>query len=117
MSINHFILTDEQWDFIQPLLPGHKRIGRPRADDRKTLDGILYVLRTGCRWGDLPREYGAYSTCWTRLRQWEAQGVWERIWQAILSILDDQEKLEWAQAFLGGSFIPARKRARAANDW
>ncbi len=61
-------LTCEQWKRLEPLLPPGKRCGRPRADDRKTLDGILYVLRTGCRWADVPREYGSPVTCWRRLR-------------------------------------------------
>jgi transposase len=102
-------LTDEQWSLIAPHLPAPKRTGRRRADDRKTLEGILYVLRTGCRWCDVPREYGSSTTLWRRLRQWEGAGVWERVWRAMLSSLDAQGKLEWAQAFLDGSFVPAKK--------
>jgi transposase len=49
-------LTDRQWTFIQPLLPPHARTGRPRADDRRTIEGIVYILITGCRWQDLPHE-------------------------------------------------------------
>jgi len=52
-------LCDEQWEHLEPLLPPPRHRGRPRADDRKTLNGILYVLRTGCRWQDVPREYGS----------------------------------------------------------
>jgi len=92
MSVRQGELTDEQWALIQPLLPPPKPTGRPRADDRRTLEGNLYVLRTGCRWRDLPQAYGAPTTCWTRLRQWEAQRVWERIWRVLLSTLDAQGK-------------------------
>lgn len=106
-------LSDAQWALIQPLLPLGKTTGRPRADDRKTLEGILYVLRVGCRWKDLPRYYGAYSTCWTRLRRWEKSGVWERVWRHILSTLDQKGKLTWSQAFLDGSFVPAKRGERA----
>ena len=102
-------LSDAQWAIIQPLLPPPAKTGRPRADDRRTLEGILYLLRTGGRWGDLPREYGAPTTVWRRLRTWEAQGVWEHIWRAVLATLDAQGKLVWAQAFLDGSFVPAKK--------
>lgn len=56
--------TDAQWAIIQPLLPPPARTGRPRADDCKTLEGILFVLRSGCRWQDLPRRYGAPTTVW-----------------------------------------------------
>ena len=103
-------LTDEQWERIRPLLPPpRKGRGRPRADDRKVLNGILYVLRTGCRWEDVPREYASPAICWRRLRQWEQDGTWERIWRALLSTLDEQGKLEWSRAFLDGSFIPAKR--------
>ena len=103
-------ITDEYWRRLEPLLPPPRRgRGRPRADDRKTLNGILYVLRTGCRWGDVPTKYGSPTTCWRRLRAWEENGIWERIWRLLLAWLDEQGKLQWARAFLDGSFVPAKK--------
>jgi hypothetical protein len=107
-------LGDEQWELIAPLLPKHKRRGRPRAEDRRTLNGILWVLRSGARWKDLPPKYGSRSTCDRRLRQWQEQGVWERIRLKFLSTLDYQAKLDWSEAFLDGSFVPAQKGARIA---
>jgi len=101
-------LTDGQWAFIQPLLPPPARTGRPRADDRRTLDGILYVLITGCRWQDLPCEYGAPTTAWRRLKRWGGEGVWECIWRAALAALDQLGQLDWTMAFLDGSFAPAK---------
>lgn len=101
--------TDQQWAFIKPLLPPPARTGRPRANDRRTLEGILYILITGCRWQDLPREYGAPTTAWRRLKRWGEEGVWERIWRATLAQLDQQGKLDWSMAFLDGSFAPAKK--------
>ena len=83
--------------------------GRPRADDRKVLCGILHVLRTGCRWKDMPREHGSYVTAWRRLRRWQEEAVWTGIWQAFLASLDEQGKLMWTRAFLDGSFVPAKK--------
>ena len=102
-------LPNEQWERLEPLLPPRKKRGRPRADDRRTLNGVLYVLRTGCRWEDVPREYGSPSTCWRRLKAWEEDGTWERIWRSLLTLLDDQDKIEWVRAFLDGSFVPAKK--------
>jgi transposase len=103
-------ITDEYWRRLEPLLPPPRRgRGRPRADDRKTLNGILYVLRTGCRWEDVPTKYGSPTTCWRRLRAWEENGIWERIWRLLLARLDEQGKLQWARAFLDGSFMPAKK--------
>ncbi|HET8907929.1 MAG TPA: IS5 family transposase [Ktedonobacterales bacterium] len=124
--VRDLALTDEQWRRIKPLLPAARKEGRPRADDRRTLEGILYVLRTGCRWGDLPPEYGSGVTCWRRLTQWEADGTWERVWKTLMSTLDPQAKLAWARAFLAGTIVPVRRggherpvplrRARRATD-
>ncbi len=100
---------DQQWAFVQPLLPSPARTGRPRANDRRTIDGILYILITGCRWQDLPRQYGAPTTVWRRLKRWGEEGIWERIWCATLANLDQQSKLDWSMAFLDGSFAPAKK--------
>src|SRR5215469_1106910 len=102
-------LTDKQWAFIHPLLPRPARTGRPRADDRRTIEGILYVLVTGCRWQDLSREYGAPTTVWRRLRRWSQEGIWECIWRAALAFLVAHGGLDWSMGFLDGSFAPAKK--------
>src|SRR5215468_10775397 len=95
-------LTDGQWTFIKPLLPPPARTGRPRANDRRTIEGILYVLITGSRWQDLPRDYGAPTTVWRRLKRWGEAGVWERVGRAALAQLDRAEQLDWSIAFLDG---------------
>jgi transposase len=102
-------LTEAQWAFIRPLLPPPARTGRPRADDRRTIEGILYVLITGCRWQDLPCDYGAPTTVWRRLKRWGETGIWERIWRAALAALDVHGHLDWTMVFLDGSFAPAKK--------
>lgn len=110
--MNRHAVTDDQWAILEPLLPKRKtRIGRPPADSRRVIDGILYVLKTGCAWMDLPREYGPYSTAFRRFNQWSADGTWDRVWRTLLSLLDEQEQLDWARAFLDGSFVPAKKGA------
>jgi hypothetical protein len=63
-------LSDGEWEVIRPLLPPRATVGRPRIDDRLVINGILYVLVTGCRWMDLPAKYGSYKTCWDRFRRW-----------------------------------------------
>jgi transposase len=68
------------------------------------------VLVTGCRWQDLPHEYGAPTTGWRRLKRWREDGVWERIWRAALVALDLRGKLDWTMTFLDGSFASAKKR-------
>lgn len=102
-------LTEAQWRRIAPWWPRAAKTGRPRANDRATLNGILWVLRSGARWQDVPRQYGSPTTCWRRLVTWQLIGTWTRIWQALLASLDAQDRLRWSQAFLDGSFVPAKK--------
>ena len=123
------MLSDAQWEKIEPLLPRPKRRrrGRPPKDPRVVLEGILWVLKTGARWRDIPRELGVSSSvCWKRLQQWDQQGVWLRIWRAFLSELDRRGRLDWQESFLDGSFAPAKKgatesakpnAARARSGW
>jgi transposase len=106
-------LSDEQWAKLEPHLPKVKSRGRPWADNRRVLEGILWVLKTGARWRDLPREYPSASTCWRRLRQWEEKDVWLKIWRQFLGELDQRGKLDWSESFLDGSFAPAKKGATA----
>lgn len=71
--------TDAEWERISPLLPRSARTGRPRADDRRTVSGILHVLQTECRWQDMPSTYGSYVTAWRRYRAWESSGAWNLV--------------------------------------
>jgi transposase len=79
-------LSDFEWDVVRPFLPPMSRVGRPRADDRMVLNGILYVLTTGCRWMDMPLEYGSYKTTWKRLKKWQEMGIWDSMFKALASL-------------------------------
>ena len=89
--------------------------GRPPKDDRKVLEGILWILRSGARWQDLPEEFPSPSTCWRRLRDWEGQGVWLTIWRAFLAELNQHGQLDWGESFLDGSFASAKIGARKSE--
>lgn len=104
-------LSDRQWSLIEPMFPRQDftKGGRPRADDKRTLEGILWILRTGAQWNELPAKYGNPMTCWRRLKRWEKQGVWKRIWRKLLAILDKEGKIEWEVSYLDGTFAPAKK--------
>jgi len=111
-------LTEEQWKKIEPLLPvvkRSKRGGRPSAENRACLEGIIWVLRSGARWKDLPAKYPSPSTCWRRLRDWEEQDVWLDIWRRFLGELDEQGRLDWEETFADGSFAPAKKGVPASE--
>lgn len=122
-------LTDEQWRKVEPLLPKNKRGlkgGRPRVDNRACFEGVMWILRTGARWKDLPPEYPSPATCWRRLNEWEQLGVWENVWMEFLKQLDDRGVLEWDECFIDATFMPAKKgasplaphaRARAQSAW
>ena len=104
-------LTDKQWAVLEPLLPRQDftKGGRPRVSDRKTFNGIVWILRTGAQWSELPRRYGAYPTVWRRLKRWEEDGTWERIWKRLVVILSKEDKLLLSVGMVDGTFAPAKK--------
>ena len=108
------LLTDEQWELIEPLLPEGRRRkdnrGRPWASNRACFEGILWILQTGAAWRFLPDEFPSPATCWRRLKQWQdetsagrlASSVGRPGWGMLL---------KWDETFLDGSFAPAKKGA------
>lgn len=112
-------VSDELWEKIAPFLPPERAGsagGRPRRNNRDVLEGILWVLKTGAPWIDLPQGYPSSSTCWRRLAKWKEDGVWLKIWQAFQGALDKRHKLDWKGFFVDRSFSPAKKAAlRRAN--
>ena len=123
MATAPWIVSDELWERIEPLLPKVERRfrfpGRKRLPDREALQGILFVLHTGIAWRHLPAElgFGSGSTCYRRLDEWQRAGVWERLHQLLLSQLRAAGELEWARAVADSSHVQAKKgaprRARA----
>src|SRR6195256_2578297 len=81
-SIMRYELTDHEWTAIKPMLPNKPR-GVPRVNDRRVLNGIFWVLRSGAPWRDLPNSFGPYTTCYNRFVRWRQAGVWSRIINAL----------------------------------
>ena len=77
-----FWLSDEAWACIEPHLPRGKA-GKPRVDDRRVISGILHVLKTGCRWRDVPPAYGPPTTIYNRFNRWSGRGLWQRLFEQI----------------------------------
>ena len=116
------IVSDELWKIVEPLIPEVKRRkrypGRRRIPDRNVLTGILYVLKTGVPWEDLPQEMGCGSgvTCWRRLDEWKEQGVWARLHAVLLAKLNAADQIDFERAAIdsshvrafGGAMAPAR---------
>lgn len=108
------LVPDELWALVQPLLPAprprrFRYPGRKPVDDRKCLAGILFVLKTGIPWEDLPKEMGCGSgmTCWRRVRDWQAAGVWERLHRVLLDRLRGADRLDWSRAVIDSSHVRA----------
>ncbi|HME02806.1 MAG TPA: IS5 family transposase [Solirubrobacteraceae bacterium] len=106
------LLPDGLWVRIEPLLPVREPqvTGRPRVPDRAALTGIIFVLKTGIPWEDLPQEMGCGSgmTCWRRLHEWNEAGVWSRLHQVLLDELHDVDQLDWSRAVVDSSHVRAK---------
>lgn len=107
-----FELTDERWQMIADLFPekdvGPKG-GRPPVSSRPCVEGILWILRTGARWKDLPKHFPSPATCWRRLKAWTEAGVWEKAWARLLRKLDRCGELHREECMADGTFSPAKK--------
>ncbi len=107
-------ISDSLWPILEPLLPPPRprpKGGRPPVRARAALTGILFVLRSGIPWEMLPAEMGCGSgvTCWRRLRDWPAAGVWERLHRELLRRLQDANRIDWSRAALDSSSIAAKR--------
>jgi transposase len=108
-------LTDEQWEAVRGSIPEPERKGttehggRPWRDPRDVLNGILWVLRTGAPWADLPRRYPPYQTCHDRFQKWEREGVLDRALAALVEDLRQRGKVDLSEAFIDGTHAGAKR--------
>src|SRR5689334_6345248 len=110
------LVSDDLWAVVALLLPTEPpkpKGGRPRVPDRAGLTGIIFVLKSGIPWEMLPQELGCGSgmTCWRRLRDWQAAGVWERLHHVLLDRLGEADRIDWSRASLDSASIPAKRGA------
>lgn len=87
MTRRRYELTDHEWSILSPLLPNKPR-GVPRVDDRRVLNGILWRLRTGSPWAEIPERYGPPTTCYNRFVRWRKAGVWDKLLEAVSEAYD-----------------------------
>ena len=106
---------DAQWAFIEPLLPPLPRRpdgrGRPWRDSRDVLNGILWILRTGAPWSEMPDRYPPYQTCHRRFQQWRKAGVMDRLVDVLTRDLERRGEVDMSECFIDGSFSAAKKGA------
>ena len=112
-------IPDDLWAELLPLLPPERApglVGRPQVPFRQVLDGILYVLRTGCQWKAVPKEFGSGSTCHKRFQEWERAGVFEKLWTRLLARYDELRRIQWRFQSLDSAIVKAplggRRRVR-----
>jgi transposase len=113
-------LKNEQWNRIEPIILLAKPIIDPRGlkerDPREVLNGILWILRTGAPWKDLPQRYLPYKTCHRRFQQWAQSGVFRRIDQELAEDLSERGGIDIREAFIDGTFVPAKKGSCCRQD-
>ena len=106
-------LSKKQWEIVSPYLPEkdlqQQGKGRPRADSRAILEGILWIMRTGAPWKDLPKRYPPYQTCHRRFQEWVESGVLEAIIQSLVRDLEERGAIDLSEVFIDGSFAAAKK--------
>ena len=109
-------LTDEQWTIVEPLIPRKQaRTGRPPADPRQMLDGIMWILRTGVPWRDLPERFGACQTVYDYYSHWRKRGVFDRVLEALQIRLDREGKIDWELWCIDGAHVRAARCAAGAE--
>lgn len=113
------LVDDALWELIEPLIPVKprraKNPGRWPLDNRKVLTGILFVLKTGIAWEDLPQEMGCGSgmTCWRRLNQWQQDGVWQKLHEVLLAELNAIDQIDWSRSAIDSASVRAVLGAKA----
>ena len=110
-------LTNREWAAIEPLFPVHpwkkKGRGRPRRPDRDVLNGILWVLRTGAQWKEMPERYPPYQTCHRRFQEWVRQRVFQKVLRALAKELVREGRMTLDEWFMDGTFASAKKGGSA----
>jgi len=115
-SCHNSEVYSSQWRRLEPLLPPERpRTGRPNHDHRTILNGILWVLRTGAPWRDLPERYGRVGTVSSRFYRWRQSGVWQRVLEALQAQADAEGLIDWDLHFVDTSVIRAHQHAAGAR--
>src|SRR3954454_16530393 len=110
--MGRFDLTDRQWERLEPLLPPRRpRTGRPNEDHRRILNGIVWVLRTGAPWRDLPERYGPVGTVSSRFYRWRGAAFWQTIWPALQAGADENGEVNGHLQFVAATMVGAHKHA------
>jgi transposase len=105
-------LTNTQWKRLKPLLPPQQpQTGRPALNHRRIISGILWLLRTGAPWRDLPKRFGCWSTVASRFYRWQKAGIWQHLFEAVQQQADAEGRLNWDMHYVDGTIVRAHQHA------
>lgn len=113
--MHRYELTDEQWDALKHLLPRPAQTGRKSKPPRQVLNGILWILRSGAPWRDLPERYGPWQTVYHRFNTWRSKGVFDQILEALQIRLDAEGRIDWDLWCIDGTSIRGSRAAAGAG--
>ena len=115
--MGRFDLTDRQWERLEPLLPPTRpRTGRPNNDHRRIIDGILWVLRTGAPWRDLPERHGPVGTVSSRFYRWREAGVWDQVLAILQAQADARGEIDWDLHLVDATIVRAHQHSAGARE-
>ena len=111
-------LSDEQWEIVKPFVVKKKKtkVGRPPVEHRMIMDGILWIVRTGAPWRDLPERFGPWKTVYHRFNEWSKDGTWDRVLEALQIRLDQEGRIDWDLWCVDGSNVRASRAAAGGGE-
>lgn len=108
-------LSDTQWKKLKPFLPPEKpKVGRPNKSHRLVINAILWHLRTGAPWRDMPKRYGAWETIYSRYRKWTRDGTWQRVFDRLNASAEQDGEINWTMHFVDGTIVRAHQHSAGA---
>jgi transposase len=114
--MRRYELTDEQWERIEPLLPARKpKTGRPNNDHRQIINGIIWILKSGAPWRDLPERYGKVGTVSSRFYRWVQAGVWQQVLDSLRAQAEAAGAVDWELHMLDSSIVRAHQHSAGAK--
>jgi transposase len=108
-------LSEQQWQALKPHLPENPKRGHDYRDHRQVINGILWRLKNGAPWREIPERYGPWQTCWDRFTRWERDGTWKRVLEAQQAQADAAGEIDWDGAALDSSHAKAHRSATGAR--
>lgn len=114
--MRRYELSDAQWERIGALLPPEKpKTGRPNRDHRQMLNGMIWVLKSGAPWRDLPERYGKVGTVSSRFYRWVKAGIWQQVLDALRQQADEAGGLDWDLHMLDATIVRAHQHSAGAK--